>query len=242
MKHVKILRERAEAVRKMIIEATQCTASIGVGRNKLLAKMATDKIKPSERNGWKGGDGGIGICKDYRTSMRDMDLRDIPGVGRKTEEKLKKSEHKLAKVTEVWRLGKDAKRILQQIVGAGLGQTIYDCCHGKDDRKVQAQRRKSIGAECNYGIRFNGPYGPDYLVKGLVEEVVRRCKDNGVAGGEQVTLKLKHRHPDAENKTYKFNGHGWCTNHSSSAKVLVRDSKDVEKLNSVCWQLYRDLR
>ena len=122
--------------------------------------------------GVEGGEGGIGICHDYRKSMRNMILRDIPGVGRQTAEKLELSKHKLVEVAQVWGLGKDGRRVLQQLVGVVLGQTIYDCCHGRDDRKVQPQKRKSIGAECNYGIRCDGRERSEAMSETASEESI----------------------------------------------------------------------
>ena len=48
------------------------------------------------------------------------------------------------------------------------------------------------GLQCNYGVRFDGPYGIDYFMNGLATEVERRMEGVGVKG-RRVTLKVKQR-------------------------------------------------
>ena len=57
----------AENIRRDIYDTTQCTASIGVGANKFLAKLGTDRVKPN----------GSYVVKDYRTLLKDLKLRDL---------------------------------------------------------------------------------------------------------------------------------------------------------------------
>ena len=174
--------------------------------------------------------------------MANLSLRDIPGVGRKMQKKLEECPQGLKTVSQIWRLGEGAQGILKQIAGPGLGQKIYDCCQGTDQRKVEPQKRKSIGAECNYGVRFNGPYGPDHLIRGLVDETVRRCTEADVLGGDKVTLKLKNRHPEASVETSKFNGHGWCTNHSKSSSLAHNSPVDASNLYPICMRLFEEIK
>lgn len=62
--------------------------------------------------------------------------------------------------------------------------------------------------QCNYGVRFNGPYGVDHMMKGLAKEVEKRMSHVSVKG-LKITLKLKQRKQGAPPPP-KFLGHGSC--------------------------------
>lgn len=170
----------AEMVRTEIFETTQCTASIGVATNKFLAKVGTDRVKPD----------GTFVVKDYRKLLEELKLRDLHGVGYRSEPKLEAEG--LSCVQDVWDLGSKAESVLSRILGPGLGKKIYAFCHGRDDREVKPVERKTIGAECNYGVRFDGPYGIDHFINGLATEIEKRMAGVGCEGCK-VTLKVKQR-------------------------------------------------
>lgn len=149
----------AERIRADILKTTQCTASIGVAKNKFLAKLGGEKVKPN----------GSYVVRECQQLLQDLRLRDLHGVGWRTEPKL--AEEGLITVQDVWNLGPKAGTELIRILGKATGKKIFDFCHGRDDRPVKPAERKTIGAECNYGVRFDGPYGIDHFMEGLANEV-----------------------------------------------------------------------
>jgi DNA repair protein REV1 len=130
--------EIAEGIRQEIFSETQCTASVGVGANKLLAKLATDKVKPN----------GSFVVRDYRELLKSLRLRDLHGVGYRMDRRL--SDEGLNCVSDVWDLGDRAEGTLCRILGAGLGKRILHFCKGEDDRPVKPVERKTIGAEVSF--------------------------------------------------------------------------------------------
>lgn len=72
-------------------------------------------------------------------------------------------------------------------------------------------------SQCNYGVRFNGPYGVDWMIAGLAKEVQRRMDGVGVKGSK-LTLKVKQRKKGAKSPP-KFLGHGSCHNLSRSTDI-----------------------
>ncbi len=76
----------AEFIRSKIFVAVHCTASVGIGCNKLIAKLATKKAKPN------------GIyhltLEESEYFIKQLPIRDIPGIGWSAETKL----HDLFKV------------------------------------------------------------------------------------------------------------------------------------------------
>ena len=193
----------AEDIRKAVLDTTQCTATVGVAANKLLAKLAVDKAKPNN----------VMVVKDPRALLEPLKLRDLHGIGYRMERKL--TAENLESVRDVWELGTHAESELIRILGPGLGKKIQLFCEGEDDRPVKPMERKTIGAECNYGVRFDGPYGVDYMVEGLAKEVQKRMAAVGVKGS-RITLKVKQRKQGAKPPP-KFLGHGSCHNLSKSA-------------------------
>lgn len=201
------LRSLAEQIRKIIVDATECTASVGVGRNKFLAKLAADKVKPDSAK----------VVEDYHQLLDGLALRDLHGIGRKIEKKL--NSHSLHTVNDIWDLGDDAERVLEEIIGAATSQKIVQFCYGKDDRPVEPQVRRTIGAECNYGVRFDGAYGPEYMMKGLSKEVVKRMTLVAVHGSK-LTLKVM-KSKDTSKMPGKFLGHGSCEHLSRSMDIPI---------------------
>lgn len=214
----------AETIRQEIFETTQCTATVGVGPNKFLAKLATDHVKPNRT---------FVVVDDCRELLASLQLRDLHGVGYRLERKL--AEEDLVSVQDVWDLGPHrGEHELCRILGPGLGKRIFGYCKGKDDRPVQAAERKTIGAECNYGVRFDGPYGVDHMVEGLCREVEHRMTTVGVKG-LKITLKVKQRKKSAPPPP-KFLGHGSCHNLSKSQNVDGGDGKPTRY-----WKFFFDV-
>lgn len=124
----------AQAIRHDIFQELQLTASAGIAPIKFVAKVASDLNKPN------------GQCvippEQLQTFIEQLDLGKIPGVGRVTLEKL----HQLGLF-----IGKDVKEydhylLLKQF--GKFGQTLWDRCHGIDERPIVVERkRKSVGVE-----------------------------------------------------------------------------------------------
>eukprot|EP00536_Pseudo-nitzschia_multiseries_P007977 jgi/Psemu1/66308/estExt_Genemark1.C_1930046 len=210
----------AESIRTEIFNTTQCTASIGVGSNKFLAKLGTDKAKPNNSY----------CVRDHRELLKCLKLRDMHGVGWRTEHKL--TEEGLVSVQDIWDLGSRGETELIRILGPGTGKKVFRFTQGQDDRSITPVERKTIGAECNYGVRFDGPYGLDHFMEGLAKEVEKRMVGISMKG-KRLTLKIKQQKEGAGNAR-KFLGHGSCHNLSKSASIpggaAIRDSKVFKKI------------
>mmetsp|Transcript_21374 Transcript_21374/g.43377 ORF Transcript_21374/g.43377 Transcript_21374/m.43377 type:complete len:348 (-) Transcript_21374:1180-2223(-) len=199
----------AEEIRKDIFKHTECTASVGVGQNKLLAKLGAERVKPDA----------CCVVKDWRHFFDGLSLRKIPDVGYKFLKKLE---------PHVWDLGDEAEKVLGEILGHGNARKIVKYCHGEDSRPVTPGPRKSIGAECNYGVRLNGPYGVDYMMMGLAKEVEKRIAAAGVRESKITPKVMKSK--DATKMPGKFLGHGSCISLSKSSDLpLTRNCDMISK-------------
>ncbi|XP_045627607.1 DNA repair protein REV1 isoform X3 [Ursus americanus] len=191
--------EFANAVRMEIKDQTKCAASVGIGSNILLARMATRKAKPDGQYHLKP--------EEVDDFIRGQLVSNLPGVGRSMESKLTSLGIKTCGDLQYMTMAK-----LQKEFGPKTGQMLYRFCRGLDDRPVRTEKeRKSISAEINYGIRFTQPKEAEAFLLNLSEEIQRRLEAAGVKG-KRLTLKVMVRKPGAPIETAKFGGHGICDN------------------------------
>ncbi|XP_063505213.1 DNA repair protein REV1 isoform X7 [Pongo pygmaeus] len=191
--------EFANAVRMEIKDQTKCTASVGIGSNILLARMATRKAKPDGQYHLKP--------EEVDDFIRGQLVTNLPGVGHSMESKLASLGIKTCGDLQYMTMAK-----LQKEFGPKTGQMLYRFCRGLDDRPVRTEKeRKSVSAEINYGIRFTQPKEAEAFLLSLSEEIQRRLEATGMKG-KRLTLKIMVRKPGAPVETAKFGGHGICDN------------------------------
>lgn len=195
--------EFAKILRQEIEAKTNCTSSIGIGKNKLQAKLANKHAKPN---------GQFYLTQDKLDDfMKNLDVYDIPGIGRTIGAQLRNLS-----VKTCGDLQKFSLLALKKEFGEKTGKTLYLHCRGIDDRKVNFNHeRKSVSAEVNYGIRFNDDEETETFLKQLSEEVSKRLKDEK-RRGRNITFKVMFRAKDAPLETAKYLGHGACDTISKS--------------------------
>ncbi|XP_006887857.1 PREDICTED: DNA repair protein REV1 isoform X2 [Elephantulus edwardii] len=191
--------EFANVIRMEIKDQTKCAASVGIGSNILLAKMATRKAKPDGQYHLKP--------EEVDDFIRGQLVANLPGVGHSMESKLTSLGIKTCGDLQYMTMGK-----LQKEFGPKTGQMLYRFCRGLDDRPVRTEKeRKSVSAEINYGIRFTQPKEAEAFLLSLSEEIQRRLEAANMKG-KRLTLKIMVRKPGAPVETAKFGGHGICDN------------------------------
>ncbi|XP_074069878.1 DNA repair protein REV1 isoform X1 [Macrotis lagotis] len=191
--------EFANAIRTEIKDQTKCAASVGMGSNILLARMATRKAKPDGQYHLKP--------EEVDDFIRGQLVTSLPGVGRTMESKLASLGIKTCGDLQYITMSK-----LQKEFGPKTGQMLYRFCRGLDDRPVRTEKeRKSVSAEINYGIRFTQPKEAEAFLMSLSEEIQRRLEAAGMKG-KRLTLKIMVRKAGAPVETAKFGGHGICDN------------------------------
>lgn len=128
-------REIAEVIKKDIKKKEKLTASIGIGPNKLIAKIASDFKKPD----------GLTIVTPEAVYgfLAPLSVRVIPGVGPKAEEKFKR-----LRIRVVADARKFSKERLKGMFGK-WGNELYLKFRGEDDSPViaDAPPAKSIGEQ-----------------------------------------------------------------------------------------------
>jgi DNA polymerase-4 len=172
----------ASKIKQKIYEEFGLTCSIGVGPNKIVAKMASELNKP---------DGVTVIAEgEFLDYLGEKDVTSLWGIGEKTTEKLKNLG-----IRKVRDLALFPEPTLRRLFGE-YGTYLKMTANGMDDSPVipyyQGIEPKSIGHERTL------PFDTDdrnYLLSTLLrlcDQVARRMRKEGYAC-DTVTVKIRYR-------------------------------------------------
>ena len=172
--------EIAGRIKQRILSETGLTASVGVARNKLVAKIASDLDKPDGLT--------VVLPGDYREKLDPLPVRVIPGIGRETLKKLDGIH-----VTTVRDLRQADTRDLEPVFGR-FTQKTRDRASGIDDRPVVSGREeKSISAEETYDQDLSRPADMNRELLRLADRTAARLRKSSLSAG---TVQLKIRRAD----------------------------------------------
>lgn len=172
-------REMGIKIKGAVRDRTGLTASVGIGPNKLVAKIASDLRKP---------DGLVVVAPGEVTGLlENLPIRRLWGVGPKTEGEL----FKLGLRT-IGQLAAVSPGLLERRFGES-GRWLRDRANGRDDDPVCTGRKeKSLGRE----ITFERDTGDRGLVMRtlleLCDDVAARLRRHGLRG-RTITLKIRYQ-------------------------------------------------
>ncbi|MFH1968201.1 MAG: DNA polymerase IV [bacterium] len=173
-------------IKKEIKEKIKVTCSVGIGANKLIAKIAAGIKKPD----------GLMVIKekDSERFLEPLSIREIPGIGPKTEMLLNKEGVKIVKD-----LKKFPKEKLADMLGK-WGVDLYYKARGIDDSLIIENREaKSIGEQATFQHNtLNAIYIGEIFEK-VCKSVFERFKDSGFKNFKTVAIVV--RFSDFETKT-----------------------------------------
>lgn len=165
-------------------QETQLNCSIGIGTSRLIAKVGSAKAKPN---------GVIWVLPSQEAKfLAPLDVRDIPGVGKVTEQRLR--ELGIERVGDLTRLG---ERELEERFGK-WGLALAGKARGEDaggwfDTEVgEHSDPKSISHEHTYGEDTADEQRLHSTLMRLSEMVGRRLREGGYFA-RTVQLKLRYR-------------------------------------------------
>jgi DNA polymerase IV len=171
----------AEEIRRRIREETGgLTASIGIGPNKLLAKIASGLRKP---------DAVTQIRADsVPAALAALPARVLWGIGPKTAARLDEA----LGVRTVGDLQRISLRALQELLGPRHGEYLYQTCRGVDDSPVVTTwEPKSTSRETTYQVDTRKRDTIMTTIAALAAEVAGDLRDGGY-GGRTVTVKIRY--------------------------------------------------
>ncbi|MEK7628671.1 MAG: DNA polymerase IV [Patescibacteria group bacterium] len=168
----------ARTVQKSICDIG-LSCSVGIGPNKLIAKLASEVKKPR----------GLTVVLPQKVDMflKPLAVRDIPGIGKKAEEKFA-------------RLGvrtvADARKIsweeLRRAFGAH-GFELYERLRGIDEREVQTEKEdaKSIGKHHTFDVDTDDMKEVFEVLSVQAKSIVRSLIQDGFISFRTVVITVR---------------------------------------------------
>lgn len=158
--------EIAKKIKVEILTSEKLTCSIGLGPNKLIAKMASDFQKPD----------GLTIIEPEKVLdfLSNMSIRKIPGIGPKTEAKL--NALKIFKISDLQKMSQEE---LKKLLGKWGSDLWYKAQGVNESPVVSGYVRKSIGAQTTFPEdKVKNGEVLNALLK-LAKEVLGDCVNQG---------------------------------------------------------------
>jgi DNA polymerase IV (DinB-like DNA polymerase) len=156
-------RESACAIKREILEKEGLTCSIGIGPNKIIAKIASDFLKPD----------GLTVVEEEHVHafLAPLPVKKIPGVGPKTEKTL--NQLGIETIEQLARY--DVQKLGAQF--GKYGWQLHQLAKGIDDREVEEKwERKSLGRERTFAEDTKDASVLNNCVDGLANEVYTAIK------------------------------------------------------------------
>ena len=168
----------AERLRQEVSRETGLDSSIGIGPNRMIAKLASDYAKPrgicEVRSGWEEG------------FVAGLELRALPGIGPRTAEKLQRFG-----LTEVAQVQRMSENELTRLLG-GYARELKWRAHGHGSSALHEERLvRSMSRETTLSRDTTDPDYLDGLLVRFVGLIASQLRAEGLVA-RTVVLKLRH--------------------------------------------------
>jgi DNA polymerase IV (DinB-like DNA polymerase) len=205
-------------LKKEIFEKEKLTCTVGIGPNKTVAKLAAEKAKPD----------GLKVVKSEEVEkfLDPLDVDDLPGIGPKTAEKLRKIG-----INKIFELKKLSKEKLKEIFGK-VGERIWERARGIDEEPVSTEEIiKSIGRQITFERDTRNPR----LIFGTFEKLIKEVYDELIENNFSfrtvtVICRYKSFETHSKSKTLENNCRDLATLKSEAKKLLLRLLMENKKL------------
>jgi DNA polymerase-4 len=229
----KIALEIKQSIYKNVGIALRC--SIGMAPNRYLAKIASDMQKP---------DGLIGLLpSQLPRAIAHLELRDLPGVGARTEARLNKKG--ITTMEQLLALDRNGMRKLFDSV---WGDRMYHWLRGAQtedptgNNVAQAEVQKSLGHSHVLAPEFRSPEGSWAVAHKLLHKAAMRLRmEHFYTGSLSVTIRYQLSREQAEARA----AHSKVKRHTSGIKnsgwgmeARFRDCQDTLTLLEILRSLW----
>jgi DNA polymerase IV (DinB-like DNA polymerase) len=177
----------AQKIKQEIKEKQNLTASIGIGPNKLIAKVASDFQKPD----------GLTIVKeeDVEKFLEPLPVRKLLWVGRKTEAKLKHLD-----VNTIGDLARYDPSALTSLFGV-MGLQMHLMAKGIDRSEVEERVGvKSVSHETTFEEDTANPHAITEALTALCVDVQKEAENQHLLF-KTVTLKIRYQNFETHTKS-----------------------------------------
>ena len=212
--------EEAERIAKRlkieIFDKEKLTCSIGIGPNKLIAKISSDYKKPD----------GLTVVQESKVKdfLFPLDVRKLYGVGKKTEQILKEWG-----IDTIGDLAKFDKNLLIENFGK-WGLYMHQLANGVDESEViEEEGIQSIGREVTFEEDSNDILLLNETINTVSEDIHRAIKENEIFF-RTVTLKIRFQNFETHTKQKTLmNATNDVNAIKDTAKDLLRHFTDSKK-------------
>jgi DNA polymerase-4 len=181
----------AAEIRSAVRAELGLSCSVGVGRTKLIAKLASRAAKPiADRQRPRPGRGVVVVeASEERSFLEPLRLCQLPGVGMQTAARLRRVG--LVTVADCNEVG---RATVERLLGGAAGRLVAGMCAGHDPRRVQAVRSaQRIGREETFASDCRDAEQLHRELVRLSDAVVHRLAQ---AALEASSVQVKVRSPD----------------------------------------------
>ena len=169
----------ARDIKKRIREETGLTASVGIGPNKLIAKIASDMNKPD----------GLTVIReeDIQRVLFPLPPSRLWGVGKKTAERLKSMG-----IETIGQLAEIPAETLMEVFGNLSGQGLHEHALGIDESQViTTWERRSMSREVTYQWDTRDMRVIRETLSLLAGEIAGALRQEGYRG-RTITVKIRY--------------------------------------------------
>jgi len=183
-------------IRERAGETLRC--SVGLATNRYLAKVASDMEKP---------DGLVALTLDIlHEALRRLTLRDLPGVGARTEKRL--NEKGIRTMDELLALNCEQAG---ELWGSVWGERLWHWLRGEDFGMSETDHLKSISHQHVLAPEMRTPEKAWAVAHKLLHKAAMRLRSNGLWAGN-IGLAVGFSTPRGENipvSTFGVPARGW---------------------------------
>ncbi len=159
----------ATTIKDKIRDTLGFTVNVGIGENKLLAKMASDFEKPDKVHTL--------YASEIPQKLWPLPVRELFTVGQATAEKLGR-----AKIQTIGDLAHTPQERVQRLVGMKLGKQLHDFANGIDDSPVLREPEEAKGYSISTTLEEDvvTSEGAHRVLLALTDSVTARMRADGV--------------------------------------------------------------
>ena len=173
-------------------------SSVGLATSRYLAKVASDMEKP---------DGLVALTLDMLPeALRHLSLRDLPGIGAKTEMRL--NEKGIHTMDELLALGCEQTG---QLWGSVWGERLWHWLRGEDFEMAEHEELKSLSHQHVLAPEMRNPENAYAVAHKLLHKAAMRLRSHGLWAGS-IGLAIGFAVPRGQNapvSTYGVPTRGW---------------------------------
>jgi DNA polymerase-4 len=198
-------------IKQRILDRTGLTASVGIGPNRLIAKLGSEHHKPDGLT--------VVFPEQVLDFLAPMPVANLRGLGRQTQKVFSRLG-----ISTVQQLRAFPLPLLEQHLGKKAAASFHRQAMGiASDQILPGQRRKSISKETTFETDIRDNTRLHDALRGLAADVARTARREGLSGAV-VTLKIR------------FAGFETCTRQYTRTTPTC----DEREMLKTAWQLFLD--